>query len=313
MSKEKNILDVLGFTGHEFGEAQVVDGMSMVAILGPGFGDRISDGSGVKCAGNSNYGHVELTNSGELPAIVPTGAGIITKRAAQDHVIPHPVIVEAEGITDVHTAACVEPTQGGMLRDGDEINRMLPLGLRAGLEPETKTEARYDKMWTALDAWGSSALREFFGKHGDELEAFAAEFEPMVGQIGAFVFFGNALVGFDVLPSADAWLQWWRMIIRDCYGAEYVRTRMRAPQIEWPSFAGDPDDTMVRYQEWLAKETAKKVAHTTAQVVLRGQAIKEHELTGPGEIRAHVEYSPSMIADIVTVDDKPVYVGAAIR
>ena len=210
----------------------------------------------------------------------------------------------------------MEPTQGGMLRDTDEINRMLPLGLRAEMAPETKSEERYDKLWGALRTWGSPALREFFDAHNDELEAFAAEFEPMVGQIGAFVFFGGALVGFDVLPSSEAWLHWWRLIIRDCYGAEYLSMRLEsrdvAPKVDWPSFAGEPEDTMIRYQEWLVKETNALVQKTAAAVLTGGDGMTTEKITGTG-LEYYTETAQSLIADVVTLDGKPAYVGAAIR
>jgi len=58
------------------------------------------------------------------------------------------------------------------------------------------------------------------------LEEFAAEFEPVEGQIGAIIMFSGVPVGIEIMPSEGHWETYWKHLIRGCYGAEMLRLKM---------------------------------------------------------------------------------------
>ncbi len=182
---------------------------------------------------NSMYGTVDIENSQDRPTIVPTGAGWITKRAAQDHAIAGAVLIKKTSTVHVDTAMCIESTQGGYLAKGEHDMIILPAALRAPALAMRKT-TEYGKLWESIGMLnatytGTSHMRQhmadfiqFFEK---ELDEFVAQFELVPNQIGAIVVIGDRVVGIERAPNVAFWRCIWPPLIRVCYGSLAVRAR----------------------------------------------------------------------------------------
>lgn len=233
-----SIFDKLKFTGIEIGNVQSVDEMTIVPILGDNRGE-IAGPEYLKFRTTSDYGTMVFDNENKgMPAIVPSNM-MVRGKAGQDHAMAGSGVVHANGSNSFDTACCIEQEQGGYLRtDGNEED-ILPIELRKALvNPSLRQANSYSKLWGSIKTWltglpltvkrNSAHLRYFYDtpEIKDALEQFAAEFEPVEGQIGAIIMFSGIPVGIEIMPSSEHWEAYWKYLLRGCYGAEMLRLKM---------------------------------------------------------------------------------------
>lgn len=230
------IFDKLNFTGIEIGRVQSVNEMTVVPILGADRGS-VADPEKLKFQRTTDYGTMVFENEDQTkPAIVPTNI-MVRGQGAQDHAMAGSGVVLQKQTEHFDTACCIEQSQGGLLRGAEEED-VLPIDLRkALLKPSLRQNQSYSKLWGRIKGWleglrlgrGSSAhLRYFYDKPEvkSALENFAAEFEPVDGQIGAIIMFSGVPVGIEIMPTSKHWDSYWQLLIRGCYGAEMLRLKM---------------------------------------------------------------------------------------
>lgn len=230
------IFDKLKFTGIELGNVQSVDEMTVVPILG---GDRgeVASPEHLKFRSTTDYGTMVFENDDPtMPAIVPNNM-MVRGKGAQDHAMASSGVVQAGRSSSFTTACCIEESQGGYLRGSGNEEDILPIDLRrALLQPQLRQQHSYSKLWGNIKRWltglsvsrGRAHLRDFYDSPTvrDSLEAFAAEFEPVDGQIGAVIMFSGVPVGIEIMPTNEHWETYWKLLLRGCYGAEMLRLKM---------------------------------------------------------------------------------------
>jgi len=231
------IFDKLKFTGIEIGNVQSVDEMTIVPILGENRGE-VAGPEHLKFRSTTNYGTMVFENDDPArPAIVPSNM-MVRGKGAQDHAMAGSGVVNAGVTTRFDTACCIEESQGGYLGANNNDEDVLPIALRkALLVPSLRQANSYSKLWSKIKTWlsglpvqgrGSAHLRYFYDtpEIKDALEQFAAEFEPVDGQIGALIMFSGVPVGIEIMPSNEHWEAYWKLLLRGCYGAEMLRLKM---------------------------------------------------------------------------------------
>jgi len=231
-----NILAELGFSDVGAGVVQSEDEMTVIPLVGPSRGNVAEPGN-LEFRQTSSYGTMVFENTDtSKDAIVPTNY-MVRGRGAQDHAMAGSGVVMKGQRKSFENACCVEESQGGLLRGGEEID-VLPIALRkALLDPSIRSRAKYNKLWTKIGGWlrglnlgrgGRAHIRDFYdnGQIKEALENFAAAFEPVENQIGAVILFAGVPVGIEIMPSAQHWEAYWNYLIRGCYGAELIRLKM---------------------------------------------------------------------------------------
>jgi hypothetical protein len=232
------IFDKLKFTGIDIGNVQSVNEMTVVPILGDSRGE-IASPTNLKFQRTSDYGSMVFNNEDEhVPAIVPTNM-MVRGQGAQDHAMASSGIIQAGKVRHFQNACCIEQSQGGYLNSTNNEEDVLPVNLRrALLRYDVRIDRSYDKLWGDISDWlrglnlqsasRSAHLRYFYDTPDvkDALEVFAAEFEPVDGQIGAIIMFNGVPVGIEIMPSSEHWEAYWKLLIRGCYGAEMLRLKM---------------------------------------------------------------------------------------
>ena len=231
------IFDKLKFTGIEIGNVQSVDEMTVVPILGENRGE-VAGPEHLKFRSTTDYGTMVFENDDPgMPAIVPANM-MVRGKGAQDHAMAGSGVVQAGTTNRFNTACCIEETQGGLLGGSNNEEDVLPVALRkALLVPSLRQANSYSKLWSKIKTWlrglpvrgrSSAHLRYFYDtpEIKDALEQFAAEFEPVDGQIGALIMFSGVPVGIEIMPSNQHWEAYWKLLLRGCYGAEMLRLKM---------------------------------------------------------------------------------------
>jgi hypothetical protein len=232
------IFKKLKFTGIEIGNVQSVDEMTIVPILGDDRGE-VAAPEHLKFRSTTNYGTMVFDNDDPaLPAIVPTNM-MVRGKGAQDHAMAGSGVVNASSSRQFDTACCIEESQGGYLNSSGNDEDVLPIDLRRSLlQPSLREANSYSKLWGKIKTWlrglpisgrsGAAHLRYFYDTPDikDALEQFAAEFEPVDGQIGAVIMFSGVPVGIEIMPSNEHWEAYWKLLLRGCYGAEMLRLKM---------------------------------------------------------------------------------------
>ena len=231
-----SLFDLLKFDKIGIGSAQVVDEMSVIPLVGRSRGN-IASPENLQFESTINYGSMKFKNEDTTkPAIVPTHL-MIRATGAQDHAMSGSGIVAASKSKVFKNACCIEETQGGLLGSLRNEEDILPISLRRSLlNPGKRSEPHYGKLWEDIKSWmrglniksqSGAHLRYFYDNQDikQSLEQFAAEFEPVDGQIGAVILFGGVPVGLEIMPSEDHWNTYWKHLIRGCYGAELIRLK----------------------------------------------------------------------------------------
>jgi len=232
----KSILEQLGFSEIGSGPVQSEDEMTVIPLVGPARGDVAEPGN-LNFQQTSSYGTMVFENKDkDRDAIVPSNY-MVRGRGAQDHAMSGTGVVMKGQKVSFDNACCVEESQGGLLRGGEEVD-VLPAALRkALLDPSIRSRKKYSKLWTKIGSWlrglnlrhgGRAHIRDFYDEPGikDALENFAAAFEPVENQIGAVILFAGVPVGIEIMPSTLHWEAYWNYLIRGCYGAELIRLKM---------------------------------------------------------------------------------------
>lgn len=225
---EKLKLDNIGI-----GNIQSVDEMSIIPIIGES-SNSIADPSNVSFIRTTTYGTMQFKNDDVKPAIIPTNY-MVRGSGAQDHAMSEVGIIEPKTNKNFDNACCIEETQGGFLSSKNNEEDVLPVQLRKVLLDESsRGRSQYSKLWEDIRNWlkgvvsSRSAHLRYFYDNADikaSLEDFAAEFEPVEGQIGAIILFYDTLVGIEIMPSSNYWNAYWKQLIRGCYGAELIRAK----------------------------------------------------------------------------------------
>jgi hypothetical protein len=220
--------------GTRLGEAQSVGAMQVVPLLGEDLTDFAPPLVEVS---TSSYGTVHLRNVGDRPTIVPTAAGWVIARAAQDHAIASAVVVAAGEERVVTTAMCIQQTQAGLIDRAQHNLLILPAALRAPALALRK-DVGHGKLWndiarfvesTGAPGWYGGHLAHYLAHYERELSRFVAEFEVVPGQLGALVLMNGELCGVERTPSADYWKVVWDPLIRVCYGSIAIKLAAPAP------------------------------------------------------------------------------------
>jgi len=220
----------------EYGSVQSVDEMTVLPVLGDDLTKQIAAPEKLKFERTTSYGTMRWMNEDvDWPAVVPANAMVLTKQAAQDHAMASAGLVESGKSRDYENAMCVQETQVGYIKGAEDCD-VLPLSLRIKtLDVDFRRSEDYDKLWPSIRDWlkgvpdvndRNAHLENFFNPYEDALNEFVAEFEPVNDQIGAFVFFLNKLVGFELMPTKAHWSKYWKWLIRGCYGAELLRLKL---------------------------------------------------------------------------------------
>ncbi len=230
-----SIFETLKFDKIGIGKVQSVDEMTVIPLVGDSRGN-IASPTNLQFESTTNYGSMKFRNEDKVrPAIVPTHM-MVRGKDAQDHAMSGSGIVAASQSKVFTNACCIEETQGGYLSDKDNDEDILPIALRKELlNPGKRRETYYGKLWDDIKGWmrglslkgGGAHLRYFYDDKDvkQSLEDFAAEFEPVDGQIGAVILFNGVPVGLEIMPSEEHWNTYWKHLIRGCYGAEMLRLK----------------------------------------------------------------------------------------
>lgn len=186
----------------------------------------------------TNYGSMVFQNPTNKPALIPKDAAYVTKQRTQDHALPHVGLVKGGGTIKYSDAACIQSSQGGMMRPDQHELIILPFLIR-----ETALQCRgvkeYSKLWQTISRFNRAmGLRDtghvdiFLEQFGEQLARFVAEFEPVPKQVGAIILINGKLAGVERVPSYDYWLQLWPTLIRECYGslALYAQKQAETPR-----------------------------------------------------------------------------------
>ena len=232
-----SIFDILNFKGKGIGlgPVQSVDEMTVIPLVGDNRGD-VAEPESLVFQKTSSYGSMVFKNEDDRPAIVPTNY-MVRGTGAQDHAMVGSGIVLSKRTKTFNTACCIEETQGGYLSDKDNQVDVLPVELRRNLLSLTmRKEHHYGKLWPSIKTWLSGLglnrsraahLRDFYDNSDirKDLELFAAEFEPVDGQIGAIIMFSGTPVGLEIMPTTAHWDAYWKQLLRGCYGSELIRLK----------------------------------------------------------------------------------------
>lgn len=253
-----SIFETLGFSDLGIGPLQSEHEMTVVPIVGPARGN-IANPESLNFSRTAGYGTMVFENTdADRPAIVPANY-MVRGKGAQDHAMAGSGVVQSRSRQNFDNACCVESSQGGLLRDRNNDEDILPVELRkALLDPSVRSRTKYDKLWSKITTWlqgvipGRSSrahIRDFYDEPSvkQALEDFAASFEPIENQVGAVIMFAGVPVGIEIMPSSQHWDAYWKYLIRGCYGAEMVRLKMlgkiRPSALVLPKFpeGADPD------------------------------------------------------------------------
>lgn len=232
-----SLLKSLGFTNIGVGDAQSVDEMTVVPLIGESMGN-VAPPEALQFTRTTSYGSMEFRNTDQSgPAIIPSHM-MVRGKSAQDHAMSGSGVVLAASERLFDNACCVEQTQGGMLSGQRVETDVLPAELRkALLDPRRRNEREYGKLWGSIKTWlrkfkkfptvSRAHIRDFFDdeNYKEALEQFAAEFEPVDGQIGALIMFNGIPVGLEIMPTAQHWEAYWKWLIRGCYGAQLINMK----------------------------------------------------------------------------------------
>jgi hypothetical protein len=180
--------------------------------------------------GTSDYGTVKLTNPhAEKATIAPVGSAYITKQHAQDHAIMGAKIVGSLRTATIKDAACIQSSQGGLIRNEQVELQILPYSIR-----ETSLGLRgkcgYSKLWDSIGKFNRAVgiarsadhLEYYVQTQAKVMDQFVAEFEVLPNQIGAIILINGVVYGVERAPNTSYWHSVWKPLIRMCYGSQAI-------------------------------------------------------------------------------------------
>lgn len=319
-----SILDTLNFKNLAIGDPQTDSEMTVIPIVGPSRED-FAEPEALQFRQTTSYGTMVFENRASNPAIIPAHT-MARGRGAQDHAMSGAGIVPANKSKSFENACCIEESQGGYLRGAEEMD-VLPASLRKTfLSKTTRSQRSYNKLWGRIKEWlrgipgitGRGAhLRYFYDnkEYRQALENFAASFEPIEGQIGAFILFEGVPVGLEIMPSASHWNKYWKQLIRGCYGAELIRLRktgrINESSLILPTIPENADEDQVAE---ILDTFVTNVKESIIPLLQAVEVTKRDALTsGTAQIGMELIHTNSGGGgDLVTKDGDPVYLSIVL-
>jgi len=214
--------------GCEAGRMQSVGIMQVIPLLSDLEDERFISPAGALVS-TERYGSLVFRNPTPLILIVPCHVGYVVGKGAQDHAMTHAAFVSPEVQRRFDTAACIQETQPGLLREGSYRMMVLPYPLRESAL-EVRHEEDYMRLWPAIGILNRESgvgeegnLNRFLERFQRELDHFVAEFECLPEQVGAIVLIAGQVVGIERAPSRAYFTSIWGALIRECYGSQAVR------------------------------------------------------------------------------------------
>ncbi len=214
---------------------QNITNMTCIPLISETEYTPIADFTSVNLNRDVAYGELEFKNDADDIGILLQGYTLITDQHAQDRTVPYARLIK--GKSTIHVAAnCVQAHQCGLI----DISRLkasdikiLPPSLRAMAmikgEPHSTKSQGFGALWDNLATWADKidlkedGLIAFYTKFKEQLDQFVASFESVKNQLGAITILNNDVVAIDIVPKYNTWLQIFRPLIRDSYGAEAMR------------------------------------------------------------------------------------------
>lgn len=253
-----SIFETLNFKDLGLGKVQSVDEMTVIPIVGSDRGN-VASPSSLIFRRTVGYGVMEFSNEEDKPAIVPSNM-MVRGAGAQDHAMSGSGVIAAKSVGRFENACCIEESQGGYLKSSGNEEDILPAELRKKLLTKKKrNERQFGKLWEDIRDWlrgvisqSRAHLRYFYDDKDfrPALEEFAAEFEPVDGQIGAIILFNGVPVGLEIMPSTGHWDAYWKHLLRGCYGAELLRLkklgRVKSSTLILPDIPPDAEPSDVK-------------------------------------------------------------------
>ena len=318
-----SIMDILKFgKGVGIGPVQSVDEMTVIPLVGDDRGD-VARPESLKFEATTNYGSMVFNNEDSKPAIVPANY-MVRGRGAQDHAMAGSGVVTAGQRKTFNTACCIEETQGGYLSAQGNEEDVLPVDLRRTLLNYGKrTERHYGKLWSSIKTWlrgvgvstHAAHLRDFYDDKDirSALEEFAAEFEPVDGQIGAIIMFSGTPVGLEIMPTAAHWEEYWQQLLRGCYGSELIRLKrlgQLAPStLVLPAIPEQaaPDEVKIILEDFVA-QLQREVIPFVQGITIQG----ERKISTDGNLETRLISTGNGGGDVILQDSEPIYVSLVL-
>jgi hypothetical protein len=200
---------------------------SGVLTILPIFGPEVEQGftlplTELRLSRVQGYGNVELFNSSqEDVAIVPLHMGYI-QDGAQNHALCRSAFIPPNKTLMMKDACCVQQTQGGYLKGKEQWFFILPLELREKAL-ELRGEASFGKLWKDISNLNErfqlprrGHLEQIISRERAYLNQYQSRFELLSGQVGAFFFLRDKLVGLEIAPSHRYFRELWMPLV--CFG-----------------------------------------------------------------------------------------------
>jgi hypothetical protein len=202
---------------------------------------------------------------------------------------------------------------------------VLPVGLRRMLLNYGKRiERDYSKLWNDIREWmrgtnvtsrHAAHLRDFYDNKSvqQSLEQFAAEFEPIEGQIGALIMFNGIPVGLEIMPSTDHWDMYWKQLIRGCYGAELIRlklmNKLKPSALILPDIPNNADPDKVKsLLDAFVKNLQQDVIPLIESINIKG----EQQITKNGSFITKMLTTVGGGGDVIFVGADPIYISIVL-
>lgn len=232
-----NLVNVLKGCRIVYDGVQSIQGLTIIPLTCDSrfsFNERYAapDEHGVK---TTEYGTVVLENPhSRKMVLVPPHTTYITKGyRAQDHTISKGVVVPPSGKVTLRDSRCVESTQAGFIRSGeDNIMRIAPLALRE-VAYNYAGVTDYRKLWGSLQRFNQSTgagskaqIKDYFVRWDKDLTQFIAHFERIDNCIGFMTLYEDEVVAIDKFPSFAYTSQIWDRLVRDSYAALVVSAKL---------------------------------------------------------------------------------------
>ena len=225
----KNITISEVLRGCEIGRIQSVGYMQVIPLLSDLVDKNIA--APRFNTATQTYGSLAVQNPNANDSILPFAAGFITEQKAQNHATTKAAYIKAHKTEVLHTAACIQSSQGGAIQNGDHPMTILPWSIReaAMILKDVKS---FSKLWPTIEEFNQNLglmkrghLEDYLKSFEKELDTFVAEFEIVPKQIGAIVLMNGIVVGVEKAPNYDYWKTIWNPLIRECYGSLAIQYR----------------------------------------------------------------------------------------
>jgi len=316
-----SIFDILNKgKGVGIGPVQSVDEMTVIPLVGDNRGD-VASPSALKFERTTTYGSMVFHNEDSKPAIVPANY-MVRGRGAQDHAMAGSGVVTARQTKTFNTACCIEQTQGGYLSAEGNEEDVLPVELRRSLlNYGMRSEKHYGKLWDSIKEWlrglrvdrrtSAAHLRDFYDDSSirSALEQFAAEFEPVDGQIGAIIMFSGVPVGLEIMPTTAHWDAYWQQLLRGCYGSELLRMKMlgkvKPSTLILPTIpeSAAPDEVKTILEDFM-KHLQQEVVPLVHGITVKG----DRSISKDGNLETRLISTGTGGGDVILQDSEPIYI-----